>query len=271
GPTDRRSFQIEARRRTELSGKPAQGKLPTATTEGSPGGPTDGAEAAPGAPALAGVAGFAPATAATQASASAQPSSTVQAAGRAAAARPAPASPNAQAAQAAPGPPGATAQAGAPTSPSDALGELLTQREEALERESSILRQLRAHLAPGRREVSLNLNPAELGRMQLRLAVRGGRLTAHLKAESHEALAAIERQLPELSASLEAQGFEVQAFDLELADTGLAGEGFGDPRPGTQAAPAVPGLLADALGDAARPATKTPSTSAADGGLDLLV
>ena len=271
GPTDRQSFQIEARRRTELSGKPEGARIQSTTPDD---GPDDGSadEAAPGAAGFAGMAGIAQGTAASQGASSTQASSTVQATGRVAATRPGPA----VAAPAAPAAPNAKAPAtgaptNAPSSPADALGELLTQREEALERDASVLRQLRASLAPGRREISLNLNPAELGRMQLRLAVRGGRLTAHLKAESPEALAAIERQLPELSASLEAQGFEVQSFDLELADTGLSGQGFADPRQGETPAPAVPGLLAGALGDAATTPTKTTPTSAADGGLDLLV
>ena len=156
----------------------------------------------------------------------------------------------------------------------DAMGELLTQREEALEREASILRQLRAQLGPGRRELTMRLDPAELGRMHLRLALRGGRLTATLRAESPEALTAIERQLPELAASLEAQGFEVQDFDLDLAQGGLADERGGDATP---AAP-LPGLLTQALGaEAPRPTTTeqrgprvAPDSSSPDA-LDLLV
>jgi hypothetical protein len=159
------------------------------------------------------------------------------------------------------------------------LGELLTQREEALERDAAILRQLRAQLAPGQREIALQLNPAELGRMHLRMALRGGRLTAHLTAESPEALAAIERQLPELGASLEAQGFEVQAFELELAESGLADAGTGGSSdPGrANPAPAQPGLLPAQLAaeldpGRARTAHPThPTRAGAEGALDLLV
>ena len=143
----------------------------------------------------------------------------------------------------------------------DAMGELLAQREEALDKEASILRQLRAQLAPGRREVTLRLDPADLGRLQLRLALRAGRLTASVRAESPEALAAIERQLPELAASLEAQGFEVQAFDLDLAEGGLAGDTSQGGAGRTPAAP-LPHLLTMALGGDAAPATPEPSSAA---------
>ena len=146
-----------------------------------------------------------------------------------------------------------------PRPDSDPMGELLTRREEAIERDAAILRQLRAQLAPGRRELTMRLDPADLGRLQLRLALRSGRLTATVRAESPEALAAIERQLPELAASLESQGFEVQDFDLELADGALTDHGPADDRPTPAPAAPLANLLNTALGDAAPEPDRTPS------------
>lgn len=104
----------------------------------------------------------------------------------------------------------------APEAPADKLGELLLEREAELDRQASVLRQLKAQLGPSAREISLQLSPASLGEIKLRLALRSGRLTATLRATTTEALDAIENQLPELTASLEAQGFEVVDFDLGL-------------------------------------------------------
>ena len=107
----------------------------------------------------------------------------------------------------------------APELPTDVLGELLLEREADLDRQASVLRQVRAQLGPGTREISLQLSPAALGQVQLRLSLRNGQLTGVLRASTPEALEALENQLPELTASLEAQGFEVVDFDLGLIPT----------------------------------------------------
>lgn len=118
----------------------------------------------------------------------------------------------------------ATAQtADAPAQPSetrDAMERLLVDREARMDREASILRQIKASLKPGGRELSIRLSPAALGRVDMNLAVREGRLTATIRTESTEAHEALERQLPELQAALESQGIEVMGFDLELAGEG---------------------------------------------------
>lgn len=104
----------------------------------------------------------------------------------------------------------------APTPARDFAAEYLVNREAALDRQASILRQLQGQLRPGAREVSLQLSPAALGRIDLRVALKDGRLTAVVRASSPEALDALENQLPELTANLEAQGLEVDEYDLAL-------------------------------------------------------
>lgn len=98
----------------------------------------------------------------------------------------------------------------------DVLGELLLEREALLERQASVLRQVRAQLSPGNREISLQLSPAALGQVQLRISLRNGQLTGFVRASNPEALEALENQLPELTASLEAQGFDVADFEFGL-------------------------------------------------------
>ena len=110
----------------------------------------------------------------------------------------------------------ATASAEAPEAP-DIMERLIVEREQRMEREASILRQFKAQLSPGSREISMQLSPAALGRVNMTLALREGRFTATVRTETKEAFEALEKQLPELQMALEAQGFEVGQFDGELA------------------------------------------------------
>lgn len=266
GPQDRTDRPLREAFRRRAGGEP---------TQLEPGRPIPTEAADDPAAANTGLQG-APATnpgAAAPAQGAARPTAGVEAvaAARPAAARSAPVAPQAPGAPRPAAGPEAPADAGPkgrPT-PADAVGELLAEREVALEREAAILRQLKAQLAPGRRELTMRLDPAELGRLQLRLALRSGRLTATLRVESPEALDALQRQLPELAASLEDQGFEVQDFDLDLADPGDLDRGP-DPRDPAAPAPAFAGRLADALAPA--PTSSTASAAprpAADPTSDL--
>ncbi len=99
----------------------------------------------------------------------------------------------------------------------DIMERLIVDREERIDREASILRQLKSQLSPNSREISMQLSPAALGRVQMTLALREGRFSATVRTETREALEALQRQLPELQMALEKQGFEVVNFDLEMA------------------------------------------------------
>lgn len=111
----------------------------------------------------------------------------------------------------------------------DAMEKLLVDREARMDREASILSQIKASLRPGGRELSIRLSPAALGRVDMNLAMRQGRLTASIRTESAEAYEALERQLPELQAALESQGIEVMGFALELAGEGEGKSSFESP------------------------------------------
>ena len=117
--------------------------------------------------------------------------------------------PTLPAAGAAPATP-ATRPAAAPLAPAPAASE------PPLEQAPSVLHQIRVHLAAGGREATLHLLPQELGRLQVRLALREGRLQAAVRAESPETLALLELHLPELRAALAQQGLDVEGFQLDL-------------------------------------------------------
>jgi flagellar hook-length control protein FliK len=72
------------------------------------------------------------------------------------------------------------------------------------------------HLHPGLRSATLQLAPAELGRLSIRIRVEGQRIHAVVRAETEEALSALERHVPELEAAFADQGFEEVSLELGL-------------------------------------------------------
>ncbi|MHC4377415.1 MAG: flagellar hook-length control protein FliK, partial [Planctomycetota bacterium] len=136
---------------------------------------------------------------------------------------------------------GAEAAGGDALSALDASGEadadprLEASRREAPVREASArtgevdsqralraIEQVRVQLRPGQRTAEIQLAPAELGRLAIRLKVERGNVHAVVRVEQPETLAALERFLPELRAALSAQGLDVGGMDLGLAGDGAA-------------------------------------------------
>ena len=92
-----------------------------------------------------------------------------------------------------------------------------------LERAESVLRQIRVHLTPGLRQATIRLQPEELGRVTIRLRVDADGIRATVRAETPEALAVLEKHVPELRALFEQQGFAGADIDLGLAEGGERG------------------------------------------------
>jgi hypothetical protein len=80
----------------------------------------------------------------------------------------------------------------------------------------AVLDRIRLHLRPDLQSATIELNPAELGRVQIKIAMQEGALTATFRAETAQAREILERQLPELRASLAAQGIEAENLEVEL-------------------------------------------------------
>ena len=105
------------------------------------------------------------------------------------------------------------AEAGKKSTPSKAREAAPTpEREQA----SDILKQVRLQLSPETRSATVNLKPAELGRVSIRIVVDGDQVEALVRAESPEALAALEQYMPELQAALGDHGFQEADIDLSL-------------------------------------------------------
>jgi flagellar hook-length control protein FliK len=87
---------------------------------------------------------------------------------------------------------------------------------EFVDRAHEIMRQIRLNMAPGATNITLDLEPAELGRLWIRMSMRGGRLAATVRAERQETLEALEPKLAELRALFEERGIAVDTIELEL-------------------------------------------------------
>ncbi|NOT30643.1 MAG: flagellar hook-length control protein FliK, partial [Planctomycetes bacterium] len=85
-----------------------------------------------------------------------------------------------------------------------------------LERASEILRQIRLHATPDVQRLTLELEPAELGRLSIQLALRAGKLTAIVRAESAATLEALEQRENELRSVLAERGITADSMRFEL-------------------------------------------------------
>jgi hypothetical protein len=84
-----------------------------------------------------------------------------------------------------------------------------------LERAAEILRQIRLHESGDVRRLTLDLEPAELGRLSVQLALRAGKVTAIVRAESAATLEALAQREDELRAVFAERGLTADAVRFE--------------------------------------------------------
>jgi flagellar hook-length control protein FliK len=73
-----------------------------------------------------------------------------------------------------------------------------------------------AQAADGRGEVTIRLNPPELGSLRLEVRMHEGALAARMQTETAEARTAILENLPILRERLADQGVRIERFDVDL-------------------------------------------------------
>lgn len=126
----------------------------------------------------------------------------------------------------------------APASPTAAEPQVQTPQSGRAE---DILRQVAEHIRPehlrpehfklavqgGKGEVKIQLHPAELGRIDLRLTVEGGSLSARFLVQSGEVRQVLEANLGQLRQSLADQGVNVDLLNVSVAGGGFAFDGGG--------------------------------------------
>lgn len=78
--------------------------------------------------------------------------------------------------------------------------------------------------ANGSRQLTLQLNPGDLGQLTVLLSVNQGEVSATIKADNQDSASIIREQLADLRVSLEAQGLKVKELDVQtqLRDNGFA-------------------------------------------------
>ncbi len=79
-------------------------------------------------------------------------------------------------------------------------------------------------LSNGSRQITLRLDPVDLGQVTVLLTVKNGEVRALIRAENADATAALSEQMTQLRASLEEQGLKVAQLDVE---TQLPQDAFG--------------------------------------------
>ncbi|MCY3001603.1 MAG: flagellar hook-length control protein FliK [Planctomycetota bacterium] len=84
------------------------------------------------------------------------------------------------------------------------------------ERAADMLRQIRLQLSPELRQATIQLEPRELGRISVKVTMRGGSAHAELRVEKRSALDALQKQMPELEAALERAGLGGGELSLQL-------------------------------------------------------
>ena len=73
-------------------------------------------------------------------------------------------------------------------------------------------------LQQGQRQITINLNPPELGRVSIKFTERGGELTGTLEASNSQTRADIQQAIPEMLRSLEQSGINIKRIDVSMSD-----------------------------------------------------
>ena len=78
----------------------------------------------------------------------------------------------------------------------------------------------------GQTRLTLQLNPEELGQLNVMLTVKGKELSATIRAENHEAAQVLGENLESIRQTLEDQGLKVQRLEVQTGLAGFQGNGW---------------------------------------------
>ncbi|MGA2678016.1 MAG: flagellar hook-length control protein FliK [Sedimentisphaerales bacterium] len=70
----------------------------------------------------------------------------------------------------------------------------------------------------GQRQITINLNPPELGRVSIKFTEQSGQLTGSLEVTNSQTRADIQQAMPEMLHSLEQSGISIKRIDVSLSD-----------------------------------------------------
>jgi flagellar hook-length control protein FliK len=173
------------------------------------------------------------------------------------------------------GPPALPAPQASSTGVSHAAGaSVLARATNAAELAHELGARMRMAVREGGRELVVNMRPAELGHLTVRVTMVDGVLTAQIAADRPEAAKLLQQSLPQLGAVLQDLGYSVDGLDVSYAgQQGHPGHDASDAANERSAAGGTGGAdgEAAATGDPGAVAAAPSSSGAADGDhLDLL-
>ncbi len=115
-------------------------------------------------------------------------------------------------------------------SPSTAVGSSHESRAEAL------IEQVRIHVKPGQSRIAFRLDPPRLGRLSIRLVMRGGRLLGQVRTESQEAAHLLRSGIEGLRSTMREAGIQVDRLEFQSAPSTHTGTAQSDLRDGSDRA-----------------------------------
>lgn len=91
---------------------------------------------------------------------------------------------------------------------------------------NQIVEQVKITMKPGVTTMDFQLNPENLGRVNLTVAAKDGQMTASFMVQNQVAKEAIESQIQVLRENLESQGLKIEAVEVTVANFGFEQKGY---------------------------------------------
>lgn len=91
---------------------------------------------------------------------------------------------------------------------------------------NQIVEQVKITIKPGITTMDFQLNPENLGRVNLTVAAKDGQMTASFMVQNQVAKEAIESQIQVLKENLENQGLKIEAVEVTVANFGFEQKGY---------------------------------------------
>jgi flagellar hook-length control protein FliK len=110
------------------------------------------------------------------------------------------------------------ASAGA-NSQTDLSGEALAKSDTVADIREQISLAVQGSLKQGQQQITINLNPPELGRVTIKFTESNHELTGLLETENSQTRAEIRQAIPDIIRSLEESGINIKRLDVMLSDS----------------------------------------------------
>lgn len=86
---------------------------------------------------------------------------------------------------------------------------------------NQIIEQVKIHIRPENTKMEIQLNPEQLGKVELEISSKNGELSARMNVQNDQVKEAVESQMQVLRETLEAQGLKVENIEVTVAEFGF--------------------------------------------------